>query len=174
MIVSMPPSGIVLTYSRSAILGKDYHLLTRQRQQQQHTSQLRHKAQKRNAPNPGGESELGQYVDRLIAKAVIAIAQTYHAGSIAVPKLGDVREIVQTEIQARAQQKCPGYLEGQKCYAKQYRVNVHRWSYGRLIESIGSQANKVGIVCEQGKQPRQGTAQEMAKEVAIDAYQSRK
>jgi predicted Zn-dependent protease len=87
--------------------------------------------------------------------------------------MGDVREIVQTETQARAEQNCPGYLEAQKRYAKQYRVNVHRWSYGRLIESIQSQANKVGIVLEQGKQPLQGTAQEKAKNVAIAAYQIR-
>lgn len=164
----------VLTYrSIRQLLGDNYALLNRQRQQQQQTAHLRHKAQKRSAPSHQGTSELGQYIDRLIAKAIIAIAQTYHAGSIAVAKLDNMRETIQIEIQAKAEQKCPGYVEGQKRYAKQYRATVHRWSYSRLIESIRSQALKVGIVVEQSKQPLQGTAQEKAKLVAIAAYTAR-
>ena len=155
------------------LLGKDYDLLIRQRQQQQQTAHFRHVAQKRSAPNHQGESELGQYVDRLLAKAIIAIAQTFNAGSIAVPKLGDVREIIQAEIQAKAEHKCPGYLEGQKRYAKQYRSQMHRWSYGRLLDSIRSQAAKVGIAFEEGNQPLQGAAPEKAKAIAISAYQHR-
>jgi transposase len=96
----------------------------------------RHSAQKQAAPNQFGESELGEYVDRLLAKEIVAIAQKYQASSIVLPKLGDMREIVQSEIQALAEQKCPEFLEGQRNYAKQYRVSVHQWSYGRLIECI--------------------------------------
>jgi transposase len=55
-----------------------------------------------------------------------------------------MREIVQSEIQALAEQKCPEYLEGQRNYAKQYRISIHQWSYGRLIECIKSQAAKKG------------------------------
>ncbi|MBX9259175.1 hypothetical protein H1Q63_35530 [Desmonostoc muscorum CCALA 125] len=61
----------------------------------------------------GFASELGQYVDRLLAKEIIAMpslrdatrtasfanVQTYKAGSIALPKLGDMRDILQSEIQ---------------------------------------------------------------------------
>ncbi len=65
-----------------------------------------------------------------------AIAQTHRAGSIVLPKLGDMRKIVQSEIQARSEQKCPGYLEAQQKYVKQYRINVHHWSYGRLLDDI--------------------------------------
>ena len=54
----------------------------------------------------------------------LAIAQKYQAGSIVLPKLGDMREIVQSEIQALAEQKCPEFLEGQQKYVKQYRVSV--------------------------------------------------
>lgn len=164
---------VLAHYGIRQLLGENYRLLNRRRSQQQKTAHQRHKAQKRSAPNQVGESELGQYVDRLIAKAIVAIAKTYNAGSIAVPKLGDIREIVEAEIKAKAQQKCPGYLEGQQKYAKQYRASVHRWSYGRLIESIRSQATKLGIVIEEAKQPLVGKLEEKAQAVAIAAYQAR-
>ncbi len=83
----------VLAYrSVKQLLGENYNLLNRQRQQQQRLSHERHKAQKQNAPNSFGESELGQYIDRLLADAIIAIAKTYQADSIVIPKLRDMRE----------------------------------------------------------------------------------
>lgn len=164
----------VLAYrSTQQLLGKNYNLLNRQRQQQQHLSHERHKAQKKNAPNSFGESELGQYVDRLLADAIIAIAKTYSAGSIVLPKLHDMREIVQSEVQAKAEKKIPGYKEGQQNYAKDYRISVHRWSYGRLIESIKTQAAKSGIYIESGSQPIRGSQQEQARDLALFAYQQR-
>lgn len=165
----------VLAYrSLKQLLSDDYALLMRQRWQQQQTAHLRHKAQKQFAQNHHGATELGQHVDRLIAKSIVSLAQAYRAGSIAVPKMKDIREAVQAEIAAKAEQKCPGCLEGQKAYAKQYRISVHHWSYGRLLENIGSAAAKVGIVIEEGQQPHQGTAQNRAREVAIAAYAMRK
>ncbi len=167
-------TGEVFTYqSIRQLLGDNYKLLNRERKQQQSKSHQRHKAQKSAAPNSFGESELGQYVDRLLAKAIVAIAQTYQASSIVLPKIGDMREIVQSEIQARAEAKC-SVIEGQKKYAKQYRCSVHKWSYGRLIESIQSQAAKTGIAIEEGQQPIRGSPQEQARELAIIAYKSRK
>ncbi|HEY9300162.1 MAG TPA: type V CRISPR-associated protein Cas12k [Phormidium sp.] len=164
----------VLAYrSIRQLLGDDYQLLNRQRRQQQSTSHQRHKAQKTFAPNEFGASELGEYVDRLLAKEIVAIAQTYKAGSIVLPKLSDIREIIQSEIQAIAEQKCPGYVEAQKKYAKQYRVSIHQWSYGRLIQNIQSQAAKIAIAIENGLQPNRGSPQEKAKELAISAYNSR-
>ncbi|MEH1855213.1 MAG: type V CRISPR-associated protein Cas12k [Nostoc sp.] len=164
----------VLTYrSVKQLLGDNYNLLNRQRQQQQRLSHERHKAQKQNAPNSFGESELGQYVDRLLADAIIAIAKTYSAGSIVLPKLRDMREIIQSEVQAKAEKKIPGYKEGQQNYARDYRVSVHRWSYGRLIESIQTQAAKSGIYIESGLQQISNSQQEQAKELALFAYQQR-
>ena len=166
--------GKILAYrSVKQLLGDNYKLLTRQRQQQQSSSHERHKAQKRGAPNEFGESELGQYVDRLLAKAIVAIAKTYQAGSIILPKLSDMREIVQSEIQARAEQKVPGYKEGQQKYAQQYRVSVHRWSYGRLSQCIHESAAKVGIAIEIGQQAIRGSPQEKARDLAIAAYHAR-
>ncbi|MEH2335261.1 type V CRISPR-associated protein Cas12k [Nostoc sp.] len=167
-------TGKVLTYrSIRQILGENYKLLNRQRQQKHSLSHQRQVAQTLAAPNQFGESELGEYIDRLLAKEIIAIAQTYSAGSIVLPKLDNMREQVQSEIQAKAEQKSE-LLEVQKQYAKQYRVSVHQWSYGRLISIVQSQAAKTGIVIEESKQPIRGSPQEKAKELAIAAYHSRK
>ncbi len=59
-----------------------------------------------------------------------------------------MREQISSEIQSRAEKKSPGYKEAQQKYAKEYRMSVHCWSYGRLIESIHSQAAKTGISTE--------------------------
>jgi transposase len=164
----------VITYrSTRQLLGDNYELLNRQRRQQQSLSHNRHKAQKSAGNIQFGESELGQYVDRLLAKEIVAIARTYQAGSIVLPKLDDMREILTSGIQARAEAKCPNHVEGQQKYAKQYRISIHKWSYGRLIQNIQSQAAKAEIVVEEGKQPIRGSPQEQARKLAIAAYQSR-
>jgi IS605 OrfB family transposase len=84
-----------------------------------------------------------------------------------------MREQISSEIQSRAENKCPGYKEGQQKYAKEYRVNVHRWSYGRLIQSIKSQAAQAGIAIETGTQPIRASPQEKARDLALFAYQER-
>jgi len=163
----------VITYrSIKQLLGDNYKLLNQQRQQKHSLSHQREIAQTLSAPIQIGESELGQYIDRLLAKAIVAIAHTYKGGSIVLPKLGDMQEQVQSEIQARAEQESD-VIEVQQKYAKQYRVSVHQWSYGRLIANIRSSAAKAGIVIEESKQPIRGSPHEKAKELAIAAYHSR-
>ncbi|AFZ58287.1 hypothetical protein H6G54_19940 [Anabaena cylindrica FACHB-243] len=167
-------TGKVLTYRNiKQLLGDNYKLLNRQRQQKHLLSHQRHIAQRIAAPNNFGDSELGEYIDRLLAKEIIAIAQTYQAGSIVLPNLGDMREQIQSEIKAKAEQKSD-LVEVQKKYAKQYPNSVHQWSYGRLITNIQSQSKKAGIVIEEGKQQIRASPLEKAKELAINAYQSRK
>lgn len=164
-------TGKALAYrSVKQLLGDNYELLNKQRKCKQQQSHQRHKAQSDGRSNHFGDSELGEYVDRLLAKAIITFAQTYHAGSIVLPKLGDMRELVQSEIQSRAEQKIPGYIEGQKKYAKQYRISVHQWSYGRLIDNIKAQAAKLSIPVEEGQQSIRGSPQEKASYMAISAY----
>ena len=164
-------TGKAIAYrSIKQLLGKNYRLLNRQRQQKQALSHLRHKAQKRSADNQKGESNLGEYVDRLIAQAIVNLAKEYQVGAIAVPKIEGMRDIIQSEIKAKAEAKIPGYEAGQKKYAKQYRVNIHNWSYGRLVESITTQANKVGITIEEVKQPVRGSPTEKGKVMAIALY----
>ena len=164
----------VITYrSIRQLLGDNYQLLNRQRQQQHQNAHKRKIAQRQGIPNQFSESELGQYIDRLLAKTIVAVAKTYQASSIVLPKLGDFRESIESEIKARAEQKCPDLVEVQKQYAKQYRSSIHRWSYARLIDSIKSQASQVGILIEEGKQPVRGSPPEKARELAIAAYHSR-
>ena len=98
------------------------------------------------------------------------LAKQYEASVITVPKIEDMREIVQSEVKARAEAKIPGYEEGQKKYAKQYRINVHNWSYGRLIENITTQASKLGIAIKEVKQPVRGSPTEKAQNMAISGY----
>jgi IS605 OrfB family transposase len=172
-IIDCTTGEVLGDYTIRELLGENYKLLNRQRQQKQRQSHQRHKAQKKAAPNQFGESKLGEYVDRLLAKSIVTLAQSYQAGSIVLPKLEDMREIVQSEIQARAEQKVPGCVEGQKNYAKKYRMNIHQWSYGRLIENIQVQAAKIGISIKQGQQSIRGSSEEKAKEMALTAYHSR-
>ncbi len=168
-------SGKVLTYrSAKQLLGnKNYKLLNRQKQEKLRLSIKRHKAQKRNAPNNFGESNLGKYVDRLFADAIIKLACSFNASGIVLPETNQIREITQSEVRARAEKKILGYKEGQKKYAKQYRVNVHNWSYGRLTDFISQKANIAGVPIEKARQTLGVSNQEQAKNIAIAAYNTR-
>lgn len=164
----------VLTYrTPRTLLGDQYQLMNRHRHQQQQNAVKRRKNQKRGATHQPSESELGQYVDRLLAKAIIQLAQQYQAGSIVIPSLTHLRELLASEITARAEQKCPGSVEIQNQYAKEYRKAIHRWSYNRLIETIQSKAKQRGIAVESGFQPLQGSSYKQARDIAIAAYHSR-
>ncbi|MEA5596750.1 type V CRISPR-associated protein Cas12k [Rivularia sp. UHCC 0363] len=91
--------GKVLTYrSIKQLLGDNYKLLNRQRQQKQAMSHARQIAQIQASPNQYGDSELGEYIDRLLAKKIIAIAQKYSATSIVLPKLDGMREQVNIAV----------------------------------------------------------------------------
>ncbi len=69
-------SGKVLTYrSIKQLLGNNYRLLNRQRQQNKALSHKRKVAQTQAARNQYGDSELGEYIDRLLAKEIIAIRE---------------------------------------------------------------------------------------------------
>jgi len=87
--------------------------------------------------------------------------------------VGDVREAVEGDMRTRAEAKHPGYKDGQKMYAKQYRMGVHRWGFGRLLGSIRMAAGRAGIIIEEGRQVTSGTVQERARDVALKAYTSR-
>jgi hypothetical protein len=172
----------ILTYrSTKQLLGDNYRLLNRQRNLQTQQRHLNHNAQKKGLPRQLSNSELGEHLDRLFAKAIVELAKTYRAGSIALPKLDQIRLITQSEIDAMAQQKIPDYLEGQKKYAKQVRINLHNWSYARLSESIISKAAQSGITIEYGTQSARASPnihetsrnENRAREIALSAYAKR-
>jgi IS605 OrfB family transposase len=166
-------TGDVLAYrTPRTLLGDRYHLLDQQRQQQRENALRRYKNQKRGVTNQPSESELGQYVDRLLAKSIIQLAQSYQAGSIVIPNLTHRRELLASEMTAKAERKSSS-VAVQKQYAKEYRKAIHRWSYNRLIEAIWCKAQQLGIKVESEFQSTQGHPQEQAKDLAIAAYHAR-
>jgi IS605 OrfB family transposase len=167
-------TGEALTYrTPRTLLGDRYHFLTRHRNKQQQNSLQRQKNQKRGIRHQPSESELGEYVDRLLANEVIQLAQQYRAESIVIPTLTNIRALLASEIVARAEQKCPGSVEAQNKYAKEYQMTISRWSYNRLIEAISSKAHQLGITVESGFQQIRGDPKEQAKDLAISTYHSR-
>ena len=167
-------TGKAIAYrSTRQLLGENYKLLNRQKHLQHNNSHQRQAAQRQGQPKLRSESELGEYLDRLLARAIVDLAMDYQASGIVVPKLSGVRERIQTEIQAKAEQKSD-LVEVQAKYAKQLRSSSHRWSYSRLIKNIQTQAAKAQLSVEEGSQFCGATAQEAARNVAIAAYQARK
>jgi IS605 OrfB family transposase len=160
-----------ITYrSTKQLLGKNYHLLNRQRQQKHFLAHKRNVVQRHHVQNRFKESELGQCIDCLLAKAIVKLAKEYRAECIVVPKIKNKRDVIQAEVQAKAEAKIPGCIEKQKEYAKKYRTNIHQWSYGRLIGNIKSQAAKAGIDIKEGKQSIRGSPTELAKKITLDTY----
>ncbi|PHV63803.1 type V CRISPR-associated protein Cas12k [Cyanobacterium aponinum] len=165
-------TGEVIAYrSLKQLLGDDYKLLNLQRLHKQKQSHKRHKSQRDSSSRKcnKSQSELGQYIDRLLAKEIVAIARTYKVGRIVVPSLNNIRESIQAELTAKAEAKIQGSLEAQKRYLKNYRINVHQWSYGRLIENITLQASKLNIIVTEAKQSIRGSPQEKAKHLALSS-----
>ena len=155
------------------LLGSDFHLLSRRRREQVHLHKQRKKAQKKDTPSNLGESKLGEYVDQLIAKRIIETAKFYQAASIVLPKLKNTREIRTSIIQAKAETKFPGNVNRQKLYTKEYSRQVHNWSYSRLQQCIKSKAALLKINIEFTTQYSYDTLQEIARDLALSAYQCR-
>ncbi|MBD2001404.1 hypothetical protein H6G00_33230 [Leptolyngbya sp. FACHB-541] len=164
----------VLAYRNDRqLLGDDYKHLAAYRLEQRKNANERHKQQKRGKVSTLSESNKGKHLDRVIAKRVVEVVQEFKAGSLAMPDLTDTRESLQAELEAKAVGKYPGDRAKQKEYEKQYKINLHRWSYGRLIESIKQRASKLGIPIEQGQQPDEGDLQEKVVQIVWSAYHAR-
>ena len=151
-----------------------YELLLLHREKRKTNSKRRQKAQIKAGNNRFGESELGQYVDRLLAKAIVDVAVKYQASSIVLSDLTNIREILESEATAKAEAKIPGLKKAQKLYAKKYRQNIHQWSYKRLCDAISSKALQNGIAIEYAQQLSSRSSETPAKDLALTAYHSRK
>lgn len=112
-------------------------------------------------------------MDRLLASRIVKLAIKWKAGSIAIPKIENIRESVESEVRARAEKKFPGLKKVQDKYAKQFRVSFHQWSYGRLATAIRCRADRDGVLIETAWQPLSGELQDKAKDLAQNAYYSR-
>jgi hypothetical protein len=155
------------------LLGKDYSLVHRLRYEKRHQVHLRKVAQEKDLELPSKESNLAIHIERLIAKAIVSFAQENLASSIALPKVGDIRESNHAKLQAQAESILPDSKELQRKYIRQYRTNAHRWSYGRFLDAIRHRANKQGLMVEEGRHTTFNKTIEQAKEVALSAYQLR-
>jgi transposase len=168
-------TGKAITYrSIRQLLGQNYSLFSKHRLKQQQRAHQRRNNQLESADNRISEGGLGDYLDSLLAKAIVKIAATYGASSIVLPELSNIREIIHAEVQARAERKIPGLKVKQDEYAAKFRASVHRWSYGRLAQKITTKASLQNIETETIYQPLKGTPQEKARDLAISAYQTRK
>jgi hypothetical protein len=159
--------------STKQLLGDDYLLFNRQQNLQKQQRRLNHNGQKQGRSRQFSNSALGEHLDRLFAKAIVELAQTCHAGSIALPKLDQINLSIQSAIDAKAQQKIPDCKKGQKKYAKQVRIDLHNWSYSRLNTAILNKAAQSGIEIEYGNQTARASPAEQAKEIALSAYAKR-
>ncbi|MEL6440615.1 MAG: type V CRISPR-associated protein Cas12k [Cyanobacteria bacterium J06621_8] len=151
-----------------------YEFLLRHRQKQQENKGSRRQAKIKEGDYSFGESNLGQYVDRLIAKSIVEIALRFRVSSIVLPDLTNIREITESEVQAKARIKNPGCKKAQKIYSKKYRKNLHQWSYKRLTKAIESQAVKKEIDIEYTLQKYIETPDIQAKNMVLNAYEQRK
>lgn len=147
-------------------------LINRWRSLRRHNLDQRPEEQKQdNYREQDSESGLGEYIDRLIAARIVQMAQRWRAGTIVLPTLANIRESVESNIQAKAERRHPHNKELQALYAKQYRAEFHRWSYGRLLQYIKERAIQQGLTVRKGTQPRQGSEQQKALDVIQSAYQ---
>lgn len=156
------------------LLGQDYKQLAAYRLAQRKNANERHKQQRRGKVSTLSESKRGRQLDRVIAKRIVAVAQEFKASSLAMPDLTDLREHLQAELEAKAVWKYPGDRAKQQEYKKQYKINLHNWSYRRLRKAIQARADKVGVSVEQGQALEQGELQEKAVHIAVSAYRARK
>jgi IS605 OrfB family transposase len=171
-IVDVTTGKAIAYRSIRQLLGDDHKLLNRQRQRQRQKAQRRRSNQLKFASNRISEGGLGGQIDSLIAKAIVQIAQQYNASSIVLGDLANIREIIESEIQAKAEQKTT-LKEIQAKYARDYRASIHRWSYKRLAQKIESNALQAGLIVATIKQPLAGSPQDKARDVAIAGFQSR-
>ncbi|MEH2429018.1 MAG: type V CRISPR-associated protein Cas12k [Nostoc sp.] len=173
VIVDINTKKVLACNTVKQLLGNAFHLLSRRRRQQVHFRKEREQAQKKDSPCNIGESQLGEYVDKLLANKIVELARQYQAGCIVLPRLKDIREIRASAIQAKAETKIPGDVNAQKLYVKEYNRQIHNWSYNRLQEFIKSKAAELKISIEFGIQPHYGTLEEQARDLAFYAYQCR-
>lgn len=116
------------------------------------------------------ESNLGKYLERLIAARIVQIALEWRASSVVIPDLEGMREYIESAVQARAKQLFPNHRKQQQNYAKQFRIAGHRWSYKMLADLIRSRALSEGISVKLGRQPTIGSLANKALKMALSGH----
>ncbi|HEY9669955.1 MAG TPA: type V CRISPR-associated protein Cas12k [Waterburya sp.] len=150
---------------------KPYRLVEQLHRRHQHHSRQRVKQQQQNRyQQSDSDSNVGLYVDRLIASRIVNLALQRKAGTIVIPQLKGIRESVESDIRAQAERKFPNEKERQKEYAKHYRASFHSWSYARLAKCIKECGAREGIAVVERKQSSQGDLEQKAIAIALSSY----
>jgi IS605 OrfB family transposase len=165
-----PNGGKLYVRKRKRVQWKPYRLVEQLHRRHQQNARRRAKQQQQNRyREDSSDSNLGLYVDRLIAAEIVEFALQRKAGTIVIPQLKGVRESVESDIRAQAERLFPNEKERQKEYAQHYRASFHRWSYARLSECIRECAKKEGITVVQRKQSSQGDLEQKAIAIALSS-----
>ncbi|MBD1808868.1 hypothetical protein H6F98_25930 [Microcoleus sp. FACHB-SPT15] len=165
-----PNGGKLYIRKGKRVRRKPYRLVQQLHQRHQQNSQRRSEEQKQDRyRSSNSDSNLGLYVERLIASEIVELALQRKAGTIAIPQLQGIRESVESDIRARAERLFPNEKERQKEYAKDYRSSFHRWSYNRLSECIKECASKEGIAVVVRQQSSVGELEQKAIAIALSS-----
>lgn len=150
---------------------QQHGLVKRWRNHRKKNLTQRQKEQKRGLyKRSNQESNLAQYLNRLLAKRIVQLCQMHQVGTIVLPELGNIRENFECEIQAKARQKFPDdNVQLQKQYAKEVRMRVHRWNYKNLLHAIRQYATHTRIPVITWQQPKEGSLRDMAAVMARPA-----
>jgi hypothetical protein len=173
-VVDVTTGKTIICRSTRQLLGDKYPQLSKYRLKQQQNSHHRRKKNKQRQFHQPTESTQGEYLDRLLAKAVIQVAQEFNASSIALPPVNNKIEKIQSELEAYAEEEIPEDIGTQKKLTGKTSVVIHKWSYNRLSGYIKSNAAKLDLNVETGSLQSFGTPAEQATAIAISAYNSRK
>ena len=160
--------------STRQLLGDKYPQLSEYRLKQQHNSRHRRIQNQRGQFHQLTESTQGEHLDRILAKAVIQVAQEFKAASIALPPVDNSIEKIQSVLEADAEEEIPEDSGTQQKRTRKISVAIHKWSYNRLSRYIRSNAAKLDIAVEMGTLPSPGTPPLQATAIAMSAYNSRK
>ncbi|GFE68759.1 type V CRISPR-associated protein Cas12k [Chroococcus sp. FPU101] len=156
-----------LTYHYQEIT--DYQRFVALRQKKHRRQHERHKAQRRGASKAfqelHEEAQQRLYINRLFALEIIEIAQQYQVSTIILPDLKYKREIIQCEMQVKAELKFPKQKELQEKYINAPLTQINEWNYAQLSECIRSKAISTGINIEVVQQATQGDFYHKAREL---------
>ncbi|MCY7338195.1 MAG: type V CRISPR-associated protein Cas12k [Chamaesiphon sp.] len=172
-VVDATTGKTIICRSTRQLLGDKYPKLSEYRLKQQQNIHHRRKQNQHGQFHQLTESTQGEYLNRILAKAVIKVAQEFKASSIALPPMDNKIEKIQSELEAYAEEETPEDIGTQKKLTRKTSVGIHKWSYHQLSEYISSNAAKLDITVERGSLSSLGTPPQQAAAIAISAYNSR-
>jgi len=165
-----PNGGKLRIRKRKHFQQKHYRLVEQLHQQHRHDVRQRAQQQKQGCyRKDDSDSNLGLYVDRLIASRIVDLALRRKAATIVIPQLRGIRESITSYIQAQAELKLPNDKDRQKKYGKRYRDSFHSWSYRRLSQCIQECAARKGIAVTIKRQPFGGDMEQKAIAMALSS-----